>query len=142
VAFLDYDAGMAYARKVNKPVMLDFTGHACVNCRKMEERVWSDPRVLEVLKNDVVLVSLYVDDKRELPEEDQYPSRIDGKQVTSIGKKWSEFQIEKYQANAQPYYVLLDHNGNNLNPYSAYNPDVEDYLTWLREGIGNFSRNN
>ncbi len=142
VAFLDYDAGMAYARKVNKPVMLDFTGHACVNCRKMEERVWSDPRVLEVLKNDVVLVSLYVDDKRELPEEDQYTSKIDGKQVTTIGKKWSEFQIEKYQANAQPYYVLLDHKGENLNPYSAYNPDVEDYLTWLQEGIGNFSPNN
>ena len=142
VAFLDYELGMAHARKVNKPVMLDFTGHACVNCRKMEERVWSDPRVLEVLKNEVVLVSLYVDDKRNLPAEDQYTSSIDGKQVTTIGKKWSEFQIEKYQANAQPYYVLLDHEGNNLNPYSAYNPNVEDYLSWLEEGIGNFSGSN
>lgn len=138
IAFLDYETGMEYARKVNKPVMLDFTGHACVNCRKMEERVWSDPRILPILKNDLVLISLYVDDKRRLPEPEQYTSKIDGKQVTTIGKKWSEFQIEKYEANAQPYYVLLDHEGNNLNPYSAYNPDADDYLAWLKEGIGNF----
>ena len=138
ISFLDYEVGMEYARKVGKPVMLDFTGHACVNCRKMEERVWSDPRILPVLKNEVVLISLYVDDKRKLPEEEQYTSAIDGKKVTTIGKKWSEFQIEKYQANAQPYYVLLDHQGNNLNEYSAYNPDVDEYLSWLREGIENF----
>ncbi len=138
IAFLDYEVGMEYARKVNKPVMIDFTGHACVNCRKMEERVWSDPRILPVLKNEVVLISLYVDDKRALPEQEHYTSKIDGKKVTTIGKKWSEFQIEKYQANAQPYYVLLDHQGNNLNEYSAYNPDVEEYLAWLREGIDNF----
>ncbi len=138
IAFLDYEDGMAYAKKVNKPVMIDFTGHACVNCRKMEERVWSDSRVLQILKNDIVLISLYVDDKRKLPVEDQYTSSINGKKVTTIGKKWSEFQIEKYKANAQPYYVLLDHDGNNLNQYSAYNPDIEDYLDWLNEGIGNF----
>lgn len=140
IAFLDYEVGMEYARKVNKPAMIDFTGHACVNCRKMEERVWSDPRILPVLKNEVVLISLYVDDKRSLPEEEQYTSTIDGKKVKTIGKKWSEFQIEKYQANAQPYYVLLDHQGNNLNEYSAYNPDVEEYLAWLREGIDNFKQ--
>lgn len=138
VSFLDYEEGLAYAKTVNKPVMIDFTGHACVNCRKMEERVWSDPKVLHVLKNDVVLVSLYVDDKRKLPESEHYISKINGKKVTTIGKKWSEFQIEKYKANAQPYYVLIDHDGNNLNNYSAYNPDVDEYLAWLREGIGNF----
>ena len=138
IAFLDYEEGMAYAKKVNKPVMLDFTGHACVNCRKMEERVWSDSRILQILKSEIVLISLYVDDKRKLPENEQYTSEISGKKVTSIGKKWSEFQIEKYKANAQPYYVLLDHQGNNLNPYSAYNPDTDEYLTWLKEGIGNF----
>ena len=138
ISFLDYDQGMAYAQKVNKPVMLDFTGHACVNCRKMEERVWSDPRVLQILKNDVVLISLYVDDKRKLPEAEQYTSPINGKKVTTIGKKWSEFQIEKYKANAQPYYVLLDHQGANLNNYSAYNPDIETYLNWLKEGVSNF----
>ncbi len=138
ISFLDYEKGLAYAKKVNKPLMLDFTGHACVNCRKMEERVWSDPRILQILKNKVVLISLYVDDKRKLPENEQYTSELSGKKVTTIGKKWSEFQIKKYKANAQPYYVLLDHNGDNLNPYSAYNPDIEDYLTWLNEGIGNF----
>ncbi|MGI9532725.1 cytochrome c biogenesis protein CcdA [Lutimonas sp.] len=140
VSFLDYEKGMAYAKKVNKPVMIDFTGHACVNCRKMEERVWSDSRVLQVLKNDIVLISLYVDDKRKLPVEEQYTSGINGKKVTTIGKKWSEFQINKYKANAQPYYVLLDHEGNNLNDYSAYNPNIEDYLAWLMEGIGNFKK--
>ncbi len=139
ISFLDYEKGMAYAKKVNKPVMIDFTGHACVNCRKMEERVWSDPRVLQVLKQEIILISLFVDDKRKLPEEDQYTSTINGKKVTTIGKKWSEFQILKYKANAQPYYVLLDHEGQNLNEYSAYNPDIEEYLAWLKEGIGNFN---
>lgn len=139
VAFLDYETGVNYAKKVNKPIMIDFTGHACVNCRKMEERVWSDPRVLKVLKNDIVLISLYVDDKRELPEEEKYVSSINGKEVTTIGKKWSEFQINRYKANAQPYYVLIDHKEENLNEYSAYNPDADDYLAWLKEGIENFT---
>ena len=140
LTFLDYEKGMAYAKEVNKPVLLDFTGHACVNCRKMEERVWSDDKVLEILKNDIVLVSLYVDDKRALPENEQYVSETTGKKVKSIGNKWSDFQIKKYKANAQPYYVLLDHNGDNLNEYSAYNPDIEIYLAWLKEGIGNFKK--
>ena len=140
ITFLDYEKGMAYAEEVNKPVLLDFTGHACVNCRKMEERVWSDDKVLDILKNDIVLVSLYVDDKRALPENEQYVSETTGKKVKSIGNKWSDFQIKKYGANAQPYYVLLDHNGDNLNEYSAYNPDIEDYLAWLKEGIGNFDK--
>jgi len=135
--FKDYDNGMDYAKQVSKPVMLDFTGYACVNCRKMEERVWPDPQILEILKNKVVLVSLYVDDKRDLPENEKYTS-ANGKEITTVGGKWSDFQIEKYKANAQPYYVLLDHNGNNLNAHTAYNPDVEEYLAWLQEGIGNF----
>jgi len=140
IAFKDYDKGMAYAKKVNKPVLLDFTGHACVNCRKMEERVWSDLNVLKVLKNEIILISLYVDDKRELPENEQYTSEFTGKKVTTIGKKWSEFQIKKYKANAQPYYVLLDQNGDNLNEHTAYNPEIEEYLAWLNEGIGNFKK--
>ncbi len=140
ISFLDYDKGMAYAKEVDKPVMIDFTGHACVNCRKMEERVWSDPKVLQVLKNDLVLISLYVDDKRKLPEYEQYTSETTGRKVKTIGNKWSDFQIKKYKANAQPYYVLLDHDGNNLNPYSAYNPDIEEYLDWLQEGISRFKK--
>jgi thiol:disulfide interchange protein DsbD len=138
--FLDYDKGMAYAKKVNKPVMLDFTGYACVNCRKIEERVWSDPKVLKVLTNDIVLISLYVDDKRSLPENEKYVSETTGKKIKTIGNKWSDFQIKKYKANAQPYYVLLDHDGNNLNNYKAYDPDIDSYLAWLKEGIANFKK--
>ena len=138
--FLDYDAGMAYAIKVGKPVMLDFTGKACVNCRKMEERVWSDPKVLNILKNEVVLISLYVDFQKELPADQQYISKTTGNKIRTIGNKWSDFQITKYKANAQPYYVLLNHNGENLNHYMAYTADVTTYLNWLNEGLTNFSR--
>ncbi len=140
ISFHDYEIGMAYARKVNKPVLLDFTGWACVNCRKMESKVWSDPRVLQILNNDIVLISLYVDDKRLLPKNKQYTSEITGKKIKYIGNKWSDFQIKKYKANAQPYYVLLDHNGNNLNEHIAYNPDIEEYLAWLNNGIKRFEK--
>ncbi|GAA3774615.1 protein-disulfide reductase DsbD family protein [Flavobacterium ginsengiterrae] len=138
--FHDYDLGLAYAKKVNKPVMIDFTGYACVNCRKMEERVWPDPKVLGVLNNDVVLISLYVDDKRPLPENEQVVSKITGKVLKYTGQKWSELQILKYKTNAQPYYVLMDHNENDLNKPSAYNPDIEAYYKWLQEGIKNFKK--
>jgi len=138
MAFKDYEKGLAYAQKVNKPIMIDFTGHACVNCRKMEDNVWSDPEVLQVLNNELVLISLYVDDKRDLPENEQYISEISGKKVKSIGKKWSEFQIQRYKANAQPYYVLIDLEEANLNAPSAYNPDIDDYLSWLNDGLKNF----
>lgn len=138
--FHDYDEGLAYAKKVNKPVMIDFTGYACVNCRKMEERVWPDPKVLSVLNNDVVLISLYVDDKRPLPENEQVVSKITGKVLKYTGQKWSELQILKYKTNAQPYYVLMDHNENDLNKPSAYNPDIDAYYNWLQEGIANFKK--
>ena len=134
-AFKDYETGMAFAKKENKPVLLDFTGYACVNCRKMEERVWSDPKVLQVLKNDVVLISLYVDDKRNLPEDDQYISQTTGRKIKTIGNKWSDFQIKNYQANAQPYYVILNQKGENMNEPTGYKPDVEEYLAWLQKGI-------
>lgn len=137
--FHDYDAGLAYAKKVNKPIMIDFTGYACVNCRKMEERVWPDAKVLGILNNDVVLISLYVDDKRPLPESEQVVSKITGKVLKYTGQKWSELQILKYKTNAQPYYVLMDHNENDLNKPSAYNPDIESYYNWLKEGIANFT---
>ena len=136
--FHDYDAGLAYAKKVNKPVMIDFTGYACVNCRKMEERVWPDPQVLSQLKNDVVVISLYVDDKRPLAENEQVVSKITGKKLKYTGQKWSEFQILKYKTNAQPYYVLVDHDGKSLNQPTAYNPDIVFYTNWLKEGVGNF----
>ncbi|NDV17771.1 thioredoxin fold domain-containing protein, partial [Muricauda sp. TY007] len=140
VAFKDYEKGMAYAKKVGKPVLIDFTGHACVNCRKMEERVWSEPQILEILNNEVVLVSLYVDDKRELPEDRQYVSAATGKRIRTIGNKWSDFQIREYRANAQPYYVLVDHEGEKLNEPVGYTPDVEAYGSWLELGLENFER--
>ena len=138
VSFHEYEDGLAYAREKNLPVLIDFTGHACVNCRKMEERVWSEPQVLEALKKDVVLVSLYVDDKRKLPENEQYVSETTGKEIKSIGNKWSDFQISRYKANAQPYYVLIDHNEEMLVAPSAYEPDADEYYKWLKKGIENF----
>jgi thiol:disulfide interchange protein len=139
VSFHDYEQGMAYAEKQNLPVLLDFTGHACVNCRKMEERVWSEDEVLNLLQNDIVLISLYVDDQRDLPENEQYVSEATGKEIETIGNKWSDFQITNYKANAQPYYVLLDNDGNKLNDPIAYEPDADKYLKWLQNGIDNFN---
>ncbi|AOW21564.1 protein-disulfide reductase DsbD family protein [Urechidicola croceus] len=138
ISFHDYEKGMAYAKKVNKPVMIDFTGHACVNCRKMEDYVWPNPKVLEILKNDIVLISLYVDDKRKLPEDEQIISEITGKKLRFIGQKWSEFQALKYKTNSQPYYVLVNHNGENLNEPTAYDPNVDNYYNWLKDGLSNF----
>ncbi|WP_299055130.1 cytochrome c biogenesis protein CcdA [uncultured Polaribacter sp.] len=139
LAFNDYDKGMAYAKKVGKPVLLDFTGHACVNCRKMEQNVWVKPTVLQVIKNDVVLISLYVDDKRPLKEAEITESKLKpGKKLKYIGQKWSELQTIKYQTNTQPFYVLLNHNEEPLNRPVAYTPDVNVYYNWLKTGISNF----
>lgn len=139
LAFNDYDKGLAYAKKVNKPVMIDFTGYACVNCRKMEQQVWAKDEILPILKNEVVLISLYVDDKRALANGEEIDSKLyPGKKLKYIGQKWSEFQIIKYGANAQPFYVLMDHNGENLIEPVAYTPDVEQYHNWLKKGIANF----
>ena len=139
VIFDDYENGLAYAKSVNKPIMLDFTGHACVNCRKMENNVWSDSKVLPILKNDVVLISLYVDDKRKLPMDKQFVT-ASGDKIETIGDKWTEFMISKYKTNTQPLYVLTDLEGNNLNtttPTISY-VGVEEYLNWLNTGISNF----
>lgn len=138
-AFHDYEEGLAYAKKVNKPVLLDFTGHACANCRKMEENVWSDAEILKILKNEIVLISLYGDDQRELPKEEQYVSKS-GSEVTTIGKKWREYQIERYNINAQPYYVVLDAEGKDISKPVGYTPDVEEYKSWLKEGISKFKK--
>lgn len=138
LSFTDYEKGMAYAKEVNKPVLIDFTGYACVNCRKMEERVWADPKVLNILKNEIVLISLYGDDKRKLPENEQYVSKTTGKKIRTIGNKWSDFIIERYSANAQPYYILIDLEENNLIEPIGYMPDIEKYQNWLETGINKF----
>lgn len=134
-AFFDYDEGMAYAKQVNKPVMIDFTGHACVNCRKMEADVWSMKQVLPILQNDYVLIQLYVDDKTELPAEEQFVSKYSGKTIRTIGNKWSDLQASKYNANCQPFYVLLSPDEKLLvKPHGAnYNPD--QFAAFLQTGI-------
>jgi thiol:disulfide interchange protein DsbD len=142
VVFDDYDKGLAYAKTVNKPIMLDFTGFACVNCRKMENNVWADKRILSILKNDVVLISLYVDDKRDLPKDDQFVSKSTGEEIITIGDKWTDFMISKYKTNTQPLYVLTDLNGNSLNkttPTISYT-SIEEYESWLKTGISMFKK--
>ncbi|WP_408049516.1 protein-disulfide reductase DsbD family protein [Tenacibaculum halocynthiae] len=136
LVFNDYDKGLAYAKEVNKPVLIDFTGKACVNCRKMEQNVWAKDKVLSVLKNDVVLISLYVDDKRALEEDEVVESKLrPGKKLRYIGQKWSELQTIKYKTNSQPYYVLMDAKGENLIDPVAYTPNVDEYHNWLKTGI-------
>ena len=142
VVFDDYDKGLAYAKSVKKPIMLDFTGFACVNCRKMENTVWGETPILPILKNEVVLISLYVDDKRELPKNQQVKSSS-GELPETIGDKWTDFMISKYKTNTQPLYVITDLQGNNLNsttPTISYTPDVAAYGAWLKEGISNFKK--
>ncbi len=143
IAFTDYETGLAYAKTINKPVLLDFTGHACSNCRLMENNVWSNEKVLNILKNQVVLISLYADDKRQLPKNHQFISKTTGETIETIGDKWTDFMISKYNTNTQPLYVLIDLNGNNLNPKTpttSYNPDVSLYENWLKTGISNFKK--
>ncbi|MDI5951303.1 protein-disulfide reductase DsbD family protein [Flavobacterium yafengii] len=141
IAFEDYEKGLAYAKSVNKPILLDFTGYACVNCRKMEDYVWSDPAILKILQDEVVLISLYVDDKRELPKSEQYVSKETGKEIVSVGNKWSDFQITRYKANAQPYYIVLDVEENMLSDKpESYNSNINAYKGWLREGIDRFKK--
>ena len=139
IAFHDYDKGLAYAKSVGKPIMIDFTGVTCVNCRRMEELVWSEHEILHILKNDIVLISLYVDDRTPLPEDEVYTT-LNGKEIDTYGKKWSDLGITKYKANIQPYYILMGHDEENLNNPVGYTPDVEEYKTWLKEGIANFKK--
>ncbi|MFV5692858.1 cytochrome c biogenesis protein CcdA [Flavobacterium sp. LT1R49] len=142
VVFDDYEKGLAYAKTVHKPIMLDFTGYACVNCRKMENNVWSDDRVFSILNNEVVLISLYVDDKRELPKRERYISKTTGAEIETIGDKWTDFMISKYKTNTQPLYVLTDLEGKSLNedkPTISY-VGVEEYESWLKIGILKFKK--
>ncbi len=141
LAFNDYNLGLAYAKKVNKPIMIDFTGHACVNCRKMEQNVWVKNKILNVIKNDIILISLYVDEKikfkGEAPDSKIHPN----KKLRYTGQQWSELQQIRYGTNAQPYYVLMNLNEENLNEPVGYTPDVDEYYTWLQEGIKKFKLN-
>ncbi len=137
--FNDYEAGLAYAKEVGKPIMLDFTGWGCVNCRKMEENVWKDERVHQRIRDNVVLISLYVDERTNLPKDEQYVSEVTGRKIKNIGNKWSEFQEVNFQEVSQPLYVILGHD--DLTPLvekNAYNLDVDAYIDWLDRGVAAF----
>jgi thiol:disulfide interchange protein DsbD len=136
--FFDYKEALAYSKKVNKPVFIDFTGHGCVNCREVEANVWSDPEVLKLLKTEIVVLALYVDDKTELPEKEWYLSKYDGKEKKTIGKQNFDLQITKFNANAQPYYVILDANEKLLTQPKAYDLDVPRFVQFLKDGIKNY----
>jgi len=136
--FFDYDEARTYAREVNKPLFIDFTGHGCVNCRKMEEYVWADAGVLSRLKNDYIVVALYVDDKTTLPEDDWFTSSYDGKIKRTLGKQNFDLQIGTFNSNAQPYYVLLDNEENLLSEPRAYGLDINSFVDFLDDGKRKF----
>ncbi len=138
--FTDYEAGMEYARQNNKPVMLDFTGYGCVNCRKMELSVWTDSKVSKMLKDDYVLITLYVDDKTKLAEPIDVTENGKERKLRTVGDKWSYLQRSKFGANAQPFYVLVDNEGMPLNKSYSYNEDINLYIDFLETGLKNYKK--
>lgn len=138
--FDDYDAGMDYAKRVGKPVMLDFTGYGCVNCRKMELAVWTDPKVGSIIKDDYVLITLYVDNKTKLPEPIKVVENGTERTLRTVGDKWSYLQRSKFGANAQPFYVLINNEGLPLNKSYAYDEDVNKYIQFLQTGLDNYKK--
>ena len=138
--YTDYDEGMAAARRLGKPVMVDFTGFGCVNCRKMEAAVWTDPTVAEILNDKYVLISLYVDDKTPLEEPVQVIENGQQRTLRTVGDKWSYLQRTKVGANTQPVYVLLDNDGMPLNGSRSYDEDISEYVKFLRTGLDNYSK--
>ncbi|MEM7084533.1 MAG: cytochrome c biogenesis protein CcdA [Bacteroidota bacterium] len=139
-AYKDFDEGVAAAKAKGKPIMLDFTGWACVNCRRMEEQVWSEDEIFKIINEDFVLISLYVDDRKELPEEEKFnylKASGNVKRINTIGDKWATFQTVNFGNNSQPYYILMDSDLNLLNKPIAYTPDADDYLEWLQVGVRN-----
>lgn len=139
-AFDGYESGMAYAKKVNKPVMIDFSGFGCVNCRKMEASVWTDPKVKQMLENDYVLITLMVDDKTKLPQPIEIQENGKTRKLKTIGDKWSYLQRSKFGSNAQPFYILLNDEGQPLGPSYAFNEDVSKYIQFLQNGLKEFKK--
>lgn len=139
--YFDYEQGMECARQQGKPVFIDFTGHGCVNCREMEARVWSDPRVLELLKREYVVISLYVDDKTlNLPKSEWYYSKVTGREVTTLAKKNADIQMCYFKGNAQPLYALLDNKGDLLTPKRSYNLDKQAFVRFLEDGLKEYEK--
>lgn len=140
--YFDYEQALACAKKLNKPIFVDFTGHGCVNCREMEARVWSEPEVLKRLKNDFVMLALYVDEKKELAQSEWYTSEYDGKVKKTMGSQNADFQITRFNNNAQPYYVILDTNGDLLVQPIAYELNVNKFVDYLEKGKAKFRQEN
>ena len=140
--YRDSAEGLEVAIEKGKPMLLDFTGWACVNCRKMEEQVWTDPRVAKILTEDVVLVSLYVDDRTELPEDEWRKEEYGGKEfnIKTIGKKWSYMQASEYNRNAQPYYVMVDHNGDQIGESAGYDSNPDVFINYLKDALKQYKR--
>ena len=138
--FDDYDAGMEYAKRNGKPVMLDFTGYGCVNCRKMEAAVWTDPKVRKLMTDDYVLITLYVDNKEPLPEHIKVMENGKERTLRTVGDKWSYLQRSKFGANAQPFYVLIDNEGKPLNKSYSYDEDIDKYVDFLQTGLDNYKK--
>jgi thiol:disulfide interchange protein len=136
--FKDFEEGLTYAKEQGKPILLDFTGHGCVNCRRMEDNVWGKPGIIDMIRNDYVLVSLYVDDREEL--EEPYTSPFSGRKMRTIGNKWADFQAIHFDRNSQPYYVLLSEDLKVLNEPKAYTPDVDEYRGFLECGLENYQK--
>jgi len=148
--YFDFEQGIACAKSLNKPVFIDFTGHGCVNCREMEANVWSDPKVLKILKEDYVIITLYVDDKKELDKKDWITSKYDGEVKKTIGKKFADFQIYFFNINAQPYYVLLDPfvelkdksvvEKAKLTGTKAHDLNIDNFVNFLQAGKDEFKK--
>jgi len=138
--FDDFDAGMEYARRNGKPVMLDFTGYGCVNCRKMELAVWTDQKVSKLIQDDYVLITLYVDNKTPLPENIKVTENGKERTLRTLGDKWSYLQRVKFGANAQPFYVLIDNDGNPLNKSYSFDEDINKYVDFLETGLKNYKK--
>ena len=137
IKYIDYNAGIEAAKQENKPVLLYFTGIVCTNCKKMETSVWSDPNVINLLKQ-YIIIALYTDERKSLPETEQYVSKQTGKKIKTAGAKWADLQIERYQNNSQPFYAIIDHNENQLMPSRGYNSNVNEYVNFLKKGVENF----
>jgi thiol:disulfide interchange protein DsbD len=136
--YFDYDQALQCAKEQDKPIFIDFTGHGCVNCREMEANVWADPKVLKRLRDNYIVLALYVDDKTKLPKEEWIKSEYDGKVKKTVGKKYADFQITKFGVNAQPFYVLMGHDGEVLAQPRAYDLDVDAFIDFLDRGVKNY----
>ncbi|MDT3404112.1 thioredoxin family protein [Mucilaginibacter terrae] len=136
------EQALQVSKELNKPILIDFTGWFCANCRRMENEVWSDPQVHKRLSEDYILLELYVDEKLELPKDEQYVSKFSGKTIKTIGNKWSDYEAKNFNVNSQPYYVIVNTKGDVLVPPQGANYSVQNYIEFLDSGKAAYEKNN